>query len=71
MPTYRRTYYATSPDSMNGATNDQLRQRYVVDDLFTGDALTLYYSHFERMVVGGAAPVRERVTLPAQLEPAA
>jgi len=70
MPPYRRTYYATSPDSMNGATNEQLRQRYVVDDLFTPDALALHYTHFERMVVGGAAPVRERITLPAQTEPA-
>jgi len=70
MPTYRRTYYATSPDSMNGASNEQLRQRYVVDELFTADALTLHYTHFERMVVGGAAPVREKVVLPAQVEPA-
>jgi len=65
---YRRTYYATSPDSMNGATNEQLRQRYVVDDLFTADALTLHYTHFERMVVGGALPLASELSLPAQTE---
>ncbi|HTV21576.1 MAG TPA: 5-dehydro-4-deoxy-D-glucuronate isomerase [Polyangiaceae bacterium] len=70
MPTFRRTYYATAPDSMPGASNEQLRQRYVVDELFVADGLALHYTHFERMVVGGAAPVRERVTLPAQTEPA-
>jgi 4-deoxy-L-threo-5-hexosulose-uronate ketol-isomerase len=70
MPIYRRTYYATSPDSMSGATNEQLRQRYLVDELFTAEALTLHYTHFERMVVGGAAPIREKLALPVQTEPA-
>jgi 4-deoxy-L-threo-5-hexosulose-uronate ketol-isomerase len=70
MPTFRRTYYATSPDSMLGATNDELRERYVVDELFAAEALTLDYTHFERMLVGGAAPVCERLALPAQEEPA-
>jgi 4-deoxy-L-threo-5-hexosulose-uronate ketol-isomerase len=70
MPMFRRTYYATSPDSMQGASNEQLRQRYAVEDLFAADALTLHYTHFERMVVGGAAPARERTALPAQSEPA-
>lgn len=70
MTIYRRTYYATSPDSMLGATNEQLRQRYVLDELFPADGLALHYTHFERMIVGGAAPVRERVTLPLQTEPA-
>lgn len=37
--TYRRTYYATSPDSMLGATNEQLRRRYVSDELFVPAAV--------------------------------
>jgi 4-deoxy-L-threo-5-hexosulose-uronate ketol-isomerase len=69
MPIYRRVYYATSPDSMSGATNEQLRDRYVVGDLFAPDAVSLHYTHFERMVVGGAAPLREKVALPMQIEP--
>ena len=31
---YRKTYYATHPGSVEGATNDELRDRYHVAGLF-------------------------------------
>ncbi len=67
---YRRTYYATHPASMAGATNDDLRDRYLISDLFAADEIRLNYTHYERMVIGGAAPVRKSVSLPRQQEPA-
>lgn len=67
---YRKTYYATHPGSIHGATNDELRDRYLIGDLFAPDELRLNYTHYERLVVGGAAPVSKRVSLPAQQEPA-
>lgn len=67
---YRRTYYATDPASMAGATNDDLRNRYLFSDLFAGDEIRLNYTHYERMVIGGAAPVSQPVSLPRQEEPA-
>lgn len=69
MSTFRRVYYATSPDSMVGATNQQLRDRYLMSDLFEPGAVVLYYTHFERLVVGGVMPIAEAVTLPRQAEP--
>src|SRR5262245_27065552 len=55
---------------MEDATNDQLRDRYLIGGLFKPDTVSLNYSHNERMVVGGAAPVKAAVALPEQSEPA-
>src|SRR6185295_1261067 len=67
---YRKTYYATLPESMKGATNEELRERYLIPDLFAAGELRLNYTHYERLVVGGAAPVDKSVSLPVQQEPA-
>lgn len=66
---FRKTYQATHPDMMDGVANDTLRERYLVTDLFGDDAISLNYSHNERLVVGGAAPVAQTVDLPDQSEP--
>ncbi|HEX8072346.1 MAG TPA: 5-dehydro-4-deoxy-D-glucuronate isomerase [Pyrinomonadaceae bacterium] len=67
---YRKTYYATHPGSVDGATNAELRDRYLLADLFAEGELRLDYLHYERFVIGGASPAREPLALPAQQEPA-
>ena len=66
---YNKVYQATHPDMMEGASNEALCERYLVTDLFVPDSISLNYTHNERMVVGGVAPVAKPVVLPDQTEP--
>jgi 4-deoxy-L-threo-5-hexosulose-uronate ketol-isomerase len=68
---FAKTYQATHPDMMADVRNEQLRERHLVTGLFAPDQVALNYSHNERFVIGGAAPVRGAVALPAQTEPQA
>jgi 4-deoxy-L-threo-5-hexosulose-uronate ketol-isomerase len=66
---FNKTYYATSPHNLTGATNSEIIDQYLIGDLFAEDELRLNYLHYERFVIGGAAPVATSVSLPQQQEP--
>jgi len=67
---FAKTYYATHPDMMAGASNEDLRDRYLVGDLFRKGEVVLTYSHGERFIIGGAVPGATPLPLPRQTEPA-
>lgn len=68
---YNKIYYATHPAMMASLQNEELRDLYVMDGLFKADQLSLNYTHYERMLVGGAMPVASPIALPPQAEPEA
>lgn len=66
---YQKTYYATHPESIYGMMNEDLRELYLVNEIFAENEVRLNYSHFDRIAVGGAFPTSEKVSLPTHTEP--
>jgi 4-deoxy-L-threo-5-hexosulose-uronate ketol-isomerase len=66
---FKKTYHATHPDMMQGASTQQLRDRYIISDLFVNETIVLNYSHNERFVVGGAMATGKPLRLPDRTEP--
>lgn len=67
---FDRTYYATHPDMMECVSNEELRDRYLIQDLFRAGECVLNYTHADRFVIGGVAIADAAVKLPDQTEPA-
>ena len=67
---FDRTYYATHPDMMECVSNDELRDRYLISELFREGECVLNYPHADRFVIGGVAVGSAPVKLPDQTEPA-
>jgi 4-deoxy-L-threo-5-hexosulose-uronate ketol-isomerase len=67
---FERNYYATHPDMMECVSNEELRDRYLVQNLFREDEVVLNYTHADRMVIGGVLVGASDVRLPDQAEPA-
>ena len=66
---FERTYYATHPDMMECVSNEELRDRYLIQDLFREGEVVLNYTHADRFVIGGVAVGGGDVRLPDQTEP--
>lgn len=47
--------YSVHPEQVKRFTTEELRSHFLMDPLFTENKLTMYYSHEDRVVIGGAA----------------
>lgn len=56
--------HAVHPDQVELFDTTELREHFLVQNLFVPGALNLVYSHYDRLIVGGACPV-EALTLDA------
>jgi len=59
--------HATHPEQLAALDTDRLRERFLVEDLFVAGEVRLVYTHEDRIVLGGAAPLPGQ---PLTLEPA-
>lgn len=49
--------YPAHPDAVKTFTTDELRQHFLIETLFAPGAIQMVYSHIDRIITGGAAPV--------------
>lgn len=57
--------YPSHPEQVRTFTTDELRRAFLIEQLFVPGALTLVYSHIDRIIVGGACPTVAPLTLTA------
>lgn len=60
---------ATAPASLETATTAELRERYLVDDLFVSGEVRATYTHEDRLVLAGAVPAGDEWLALATADP--
>lgn len=56
--------FQNSPAETKGMTTEQLRENFLVENLMQNDTVKLVYSHYDRVIIGGAKPVSKAIELP-------
>ncbi|MCU6710357.1 5-dehydro-4-deoxy-D-glucuronate isomerase [Paenibacillus sp. J5C_2022] len=57
--------HTTNPTDVKQYDTERLRQEFLIENLYKADEINMVYTHYDRMVVGGAYPVKETLTLDA------
>lgn len=60
--------WSTHPDDVSMLDTEELRERFVVSDLFYSGEVRLAYSHDDRIIIGGLVPAGETLRLEAPEE---
>ncbi len=55
--------YAASPREVMKMNTQELRDEFLVQNLFREDKISYVYSHYDRYIIAGASPVKEKVIL--------
>lgn len=65
MKTNYELRYASHPEDAKKYDTARLRKEFLVENLFVTNEVNMVYTMFDRLVVGGALPVNEKLTLEA------
>lgn len=63
-----RNRYANNPKDSKRYDTEELRENYLVEDIFKDDQIELVYSHVDRIIFGGIKPVCKELKLEAGKE---
>ena len=55
--------YSANPNDVKRYTTQELREEFLIEDLYRPDQVTAVYSHVDRMVTLGCMPVNETVSI--------
>lgn len=55
--------YAASPADAKSYDTERLRKEFLIEDLFNNDDVKMVYSLYDRLIVGGAVPVKSTLKL--------
>lgn len=61
--------YGANPKDVMNYTTQQLRDEFLIENLYVADQLKAVYSHVDRMVVLGCVPVRKSIDLDQEFHP--
>lgn len=65
MKTNYELRYAAHPEDAKSYDTQRLRRDFLIEKVFAADEVNMVYSMYDRMVVGGAMPVKEALQLEA------
>lgn len=60
--------FQSSPKEVRGMCTEELRSNFLIPQLMKKDELTLVYSHYDRVIIGGVKPVSGKVILANEAE---
>ncbi|MDD4000311.1 MAG: 5-dehydro-4-deoxy-D-glucuronate isomerase [Bacilli bacterium] len=63
-----KTRYSNHPNDVKHYTTEELREHFLIDTVFIADEINLVYSHNDRIIAGGAMPIKEEVKLSSAKE---
>ena len=63
MKTNYEIRYAAHPEDAKSYDTKRIRRDFLIEKVFAADEVNMVYSMYDRMVVGGAMPVKEELKL--------
>src|SRR6266498_605146 len=56
--------YAVHPDDYKSYNTEAIRKNFLLESLFEAGKINFVYTHYDRMIVGGAMPTDKEIELP-------